>query len=263
MDEGDRRWGRWLVHIGAAALLLLVVMIATGRINLRWDGPEREGVSGTGNGGEAARSAPPSPTLPVRVTAGEVAPARVALSVDFDRVPMGFGIGDEWRPFGAPGPIEVDPLPNAVDRSARLGTADGRTVSACAIFDPAVRALALLSVEVRLGAPSASASVQVRPGTTDPALEVRLGSGSSIVIEGNDVAAEGEGLGVETWYRLEIDGDAGSVTVSGIDGSAAAPVLESSIESLRSLRAREVCLGVSGEPGDAANFDDVRVTEVE
>jgi hypothetical protein len=261
MDEGDRRWGRWLVHVGAAALLLLVVMIATGRINVRWDGLEREGVSGTGNGGEAPRSAASSPTPTVRV-AGEVAPARVALSVDFDRVPMGFGIGDEWRPFGAPGPIEVDPLPNAVDRSARLGTADGRTVSACAIFDPAVRALELLSVEVRLGAPSASASVQVRPGTTDPALEVRLGSGSSIVMAGNDVAAEGAGLGVETWYLVEIGGDAASVTISSIDGSAA-PVLESPIASLGSMRAREVCLGVSGEPGDAANFDDVRVTEIE
>lgn len=262
MDRHDGRRGRWPVHVGAAALLLFVVAFATGTIDLGELGPRREGISGSGpSRSDAVGAQSPRPTPSLIATASDIALARVVLSVDFDDVAMGSGIGDAWHVAGGRGTVEVDAIPTAVNRSARLETTDGEAVTACTSLDPGIEALQRLSVVVRLAGPSARASVRLIRPTGEPPLELTLAGPSTAVVEQNEVVAEGAGLVAEAWYAAEVmQGDAERAASVWAVAGAAAPVLDRQLTIRAPLQTSEVCLAVAGEPGDAANFDDLIIT---
>ena len=260
MDRHDGRRGRWPVHVGAAALLLFVVASATGTIDLGALGPRREGIAGSGPARSDDVSESPRPTRSVMATASDVASARVVLDVDFDDVPMGSGIGGAWHPAGR-GTVDVDAIPTAVDRSARLETTDGEVVTACTSLDQAIEALERLSVVVRLDGPSARASVRLIGPTGEPPLEVRLAGPSTVVVDGSEAVAQGAGLVAGAWYAAEVvQGDDERAAAVWAVAGAAAPVLDWQLTIQAPLQTSEVCLAVAGEPGDAANFDDLIIT---
>jgi hypothetical protein len=262
MDERDGSRGRWLVHAAAAVFLLLVVGLATGRIDLRDTEPDREGISGSGpRASDALGGDSPRPSQSVMATESDVATARVVLDVDFDDVPMGSGIGEAWQVAGGDGTVDVDAIPTAVNRSARLETMDGEAITACITLDPSIETLERLSVVVRLDGPSARASIQLIGPTGEPPLEVSLAGPASVVVAGSRARAEGAGLVAEAWYAAEVvpEDDAGAAAVWAIDG-ADGPVLDRPLAIQGPIDASEVCLAVAGEPGDAANFDDLTIT---
>jgi len=188
------------------------------------------------------------------------------LTVDFNEVRMGSGIGPEWRQTaGRENAVAVAAFPTAVNRSARLETLGGDQVETCQSLDPPISNLHLLSVDVLLPTDTATAVVSVGVGPGRPALRIDLATSGSTLTDGDThVLADGEGVKARSWYRVEIpvEGTTTLWRVTPLDGSLV-PLLESEVGTRALDSVGEVCLAASGASQDAVHFDNLRMSPSE
>lgn len=188
-------------------------------------------------------------------------PADATLTLDFDRERMGRGLGPEWvQTAGGDDAVALAPFPNAVDRSARLQSAEVAGAEACRpLPDLAARVTSLL-VDVLVSDPNTTAAIIGRDASGSPALQLSLASSASTLAVGDGApSARADGLQVGAWVRSEIiarddgtlwrlsDGPSGTVTEQTIT----AHVLDD---------VERVCLAVSPSSLGAAHFDNLTIT---
>jgi hypothetical protein len=245
---------------GAAALLLLTLVVAVllvGAVAATWGGSFLGGGPSARDDGRDAAARVPAAAGGPSTTPTDGAPSvdaaassqiaiRPALSLDFDRHPVGPIASPDLPLVGTRGTVEVVPLPSAFDRSVRF---NGPSAGAC--FDagsivPDGRLLVDLMLD---GSSEVALTVRVPPTPDAGAVEltVRL--------------REAGGVPAGGWHRLRIAlaADHDRVTVASLDGGSA---LEATVTdgSVVALPEGGVCLALSfDEAGASALVDNLRL----
>jgi hypothetical protein len=251
---------------GAAVLLVAAVVAAVMVGGPLWllandDGPSaRQGTLAGNQPGPPPSVAPP----PVaEETAAATSPDAI-LMLDFDRERMGQGIGAGWvQTAGPAGSVALAPFPTAVNRSARLESADAAGAEACrAVGDASVRVIEM-TVDVLLEDPDATAALIGRNAAGSPVLQVNLGtSGSTFAAGSEDRSARADGPRAGAWARTEVAA-VGEQTLWRVtretSGVAAAQTVD--VSSLADIE--QVCLAASAGSNGAAYFDNLTIATVE
>lgn len=180
------------------------------------------------------------------------------LVVTFDEVTMNSGLGDGWstREDGeAPG---VAPVPNAVNRSARLVATEGSGTEAC-IAVPAPLDELSFTVDLMLGPGIERASVMLASPTQR--LIASYGTEQSTLAGDGSVAVELGGMATDKWYRSAITFTPTAEWELVPVASGAVPQSVSIEQPAWAGTVDRVCIGVEGASGSAAHFDNIAITE--
>ena len=253
-------------YAGAVAGVLVVAVVAVAMVIVPAWLPGREGIQSTREGTLAGNdSAGPSSVASPATSPGEGeipagAPAEETLTVDFDAGRMGQGLGAEWVQIsGSADAVALAPVPNAVNRSARLQSIDVAGAEACRPVAPTPVRVSRLFVEVLLSEPTTTAVVIARNASASGELRMSLGvSDSTLTVNGARPSARGGGLPAGEWLGAEIIADDGQ-TLWRLDGGSSGTVMEATIDVDALSAVDEVCLAVSTDSTGAAHFDNLTV----
>jgi hypothetical protein len=212
-----------------------------------------EGVLGGGPDTPPAASVAPSAAAAPPRSPG---PSPVTVAVSFDDA----RIGSSWGLIQGSGSVGVVAFPTAFDRSVEVLTEDGAPVETCLAFDSAMAVVALEVDAYFEEAGDVAGSVSLLDGMDRPLIEVALRADESVATVGGGALAVARGVEARAWYRVRLAERTGRVDFSvdrladGVFRLTKATLLVDSLGS-----ANRVCLGVFGEPGAAAYYDNLRV----
>jgi hypothetical protein len=242
------RSGIALAVAGASAAVAVAVVLGPS--------PPRmvgEGVLGGGPDTPPAASVAPSAAAAPPRSPG---PSPVTVAVSFDDA----RIGSSWGLIQGSGSVGVVAFPTAFDRSVEVLTEDGAPVETCLAFDSAMAVVALEVDAYFEEAGDVAGSVSLLDGMDRPLIEVALRADESVATVGGGALAVARGVEARAWYRVRLAERTGRVDFSvdrladGVFRLTKATLLVDSLGS-----ANRVCLGVFGEPGAAAYYDNLRV----
>ena len=246
----------------AAVLALAVVAVAIVIVPLWPWTPEgsQSARDGTLAGNEFSATSPVASSEPADADAPASSPAEATLTVDFDGGRMGQGLGTEWlQTAGGSDAVVLAPIPNAVNRSARLESIDVAGAEACRPIAPGPVPASRLFVEVLLSEPTTTAIVIARDASGAAELRMTLGPlDSTLASDGASPLASGGGLPAGEWLRAEIVARDGQ-TSWRVEGVSSGTFVEETmdVDALRAID--EVCLAVSTDSTGGAHFDNLTV----
>ena len=255
-----RRSSAAVAAVLVVAAVVAAMMIVPARLPDR-DANEsaREGTLAGNDSVARSPVASPAPSSDDREAVAGV-PASASLTVDFDTVRMGEGLGAGWvQTSGGADAVALAPFPNAVNRSARLRSIDLAGAEVCRPVALAPVRVNRMVVEVLLSEPSTTAVVIARSASGSGELRVSLGaSDSTLTVDGAGPLARGGGLPAGVWVRAEIVSDEGR-TLWRLDGGSSGTVLEETIDVDALAGIDEVCLAISTDSTGTAHFDNLTV----
>lgn len=255
------RLSAWPVTVAAAAAVAVAVVMLPQLIG---GGGLREG---TLSGFIPESSALSSPSLRITSssppsTSDESEPypdPSPILIVTFDEVTMNSGLGEGWYVPGEGDMPSVAPVPNAVNRSARLFATAGSVTESC-IAMPARLDQLSLTVDLMLGSGIELASVTLASPTWT--LTAAFGGEHSTLKDDGSVAvAELGGMAPGEWYRS-------TITLTPTAKWELAPVASGAVPQSVSIErptwagtVDRLCIAAKGATGSAAHFDNIAITE--
>jgi hypothetical protein len=179
-------------------------------------------------------------------------------AVTFDDLTMNSGLGAEWTASGEDDSVEVAPIPNAVNRSARLVASGSSAAEACAVLAADTDELTV-TVDVMLSGGASRADVSLDAATGR--LIASYGTERSTLSRDGVAALELGGITPEEWYRSEFSlTSGGEWELTPLEGDSAAE--RAPMGTATGIGPpRRVCIGVDGRPGSSAHFDNLTITE--
>ena len=251
----------------AAAVLLVAAAVAAVMVGGPLWFPASDDDPSTRRGTLAGNEPGPPPSVAPPLVAEETATVTLPdaiLTIDFDRGRMGQGLGEGWAQTGGPaGAVALAPYPNAVNRSARLESANGAGAEACRAVTEASARMTGLTVDVLLIGPDTSAAVIGRTAAGSPALQMIVGtSGSAFAVGTDEPSARADGIAVGAWARTEISAlDEG--TLWRVTPEASGAITEHTLGSSALSDVEQVCLAVLSGSSGVAHFDNLMIATVE
>lgn len=251
----SRLMGRSAVEVGGAAVAVAVVVAVA--VALLGPSAPRTGGEGVLSGGPdrapAASVAPSTAAAPTR----SPGPSPVTVAASFDEA----RIGSSWGDFQGSGSVGVVAFPTAFDRSVEVVTEDGAPVDTCLAFDSAISVVALEVDAYMEEAGDVAGSVSLLDGRGRPLIRIALRADESVATVGGGALAVAGGVEARAWYRVRLAERTSRIDFSVdrlADGVFRLTTAALRVDSLGS--ANRICLGVSGEPGAAAYYDNLRVS---
>jgi len=248
-----RMWAAALGSAGLAAAVAVAVM--AGGIARGGAEPPAEGILG------AAFPQPTPPRSPAPAASGPdatVVPSQAerasVTAIQFDDVRMSSGLGAGWSVEPIDAVVGIAAVPNAVDRSARLGAGDSPTRACRPLAETIAAAEASYDILVESGITTAEVTLAGDPG----GLTITLSGEGGQVSSGADPVASLPAIEADTWYRVTVDIERAHVRIVNRQSSASARDAEFSA-SLTSTRFETICIATAGDSGAASYFDNITV----
>lgn len=257
-----RRLAAWLTGVATAAAVAAIVVVVLPNIIDSSDGTREQTLAGLSASSDRTGlpTAQPSARQSASPAAEPPSPSAsptIILAVAFDELTMNSGLGAEWAASGDTDAVEVAPIPNAVNRSARLVTSGSFGAEACTELAAATGELTVtVDVMVSGGAARADVSLDAAPGrlTASYTAERSTLSGAGMAPLQLDGISPGE------WYRSVISvRPGGEWELTALEKD---PVEQSALMGNPTGIGppRRICIGVEGEAGASAHFDNLTIT---
>ncbi len=258
-----RRPAAWLTGAAAAAAVAAIVVVVLPNIIDSSDGPREQTLAGLSASSDRTRLVTSQPSAPQSASPAAQPPSPSAspttiLAVAFDEQTMNSGLGAEWAAPGGDDAAGVAPVPNAVNRSARLVTSGSSPAEACTDLAAATGGLTV-TVDVMLSGGAARADMSLDAATGR--LTASYGAERSTLSGAGMAALELGGITPGEWYRSVISlSPGGEWELTPLEGD---PVEQQApIGNATDIGPpRRICIGVDGAAGASAHFDNLTITE--
>jgi hypothetical protein len=258
-----RRLTGWLTGVATGAAVAAVVLVVLPNIIDSSDGPREQTLAGLSASSDRTRLVTPQPSAPQSASPAAEPPSpsaspTIILAVAFDEQTMNSGLGAGWAATGGDDAAGVAPVPNAVNRSARLVTSGTSPAEACTDL-AAVTGGLTVTVDVMLSGGPARADISLDAGTGR--LTVSYGAERSTLSGAGMAALELDGITPGEWYRSVISlSPGGEWELRPLEGDPVeqrAPIGDPTDIG----HPGRICIGVEGAAGASAHFDNLTITE--